>query len=425
MRRSISTHGSHAGPGHYSARLRQSRWTAPPVFLTLAAALLLSPLAGAPTEPDATDSDAQWQALLSEAEETLEWSADPLADLGLEPEPVHFWTFSLRGGGGASDNFLKRRNAVGSSFLKAEADAYLNALFDHASLTLLAFAEYIRYAREARADSETTAFLHLNWTRNPSRPFAFGAELDAFYGDQIYDASLVQNGAPVGASLRQFRPEAAIFTEWQPADGGALRLRVAARRAEFAEKEDNYWRPIATLGWRRHWSAAWETETRLSAYQDRYDEDHARGPTGLELIPQRSLVVDGASLDGSLAWQPVQAGAFKATLRLGIALEDETHGDYKDLLRHWGSLSVRHDFGMVELQATTRWQQIRYRERQVGFIDDRRQRQDYRSLKLEAHAPLPWNTALRLAVEWSRFNSRIDAENFSERRVEAAVEWAY
>jgi hypothetical protein len=103
----------------------------------------------------------------------------------------------------------------------------------------------------------------------------------------------------------------------------------------------------------------------------------------------------------------------------------ETSGWFKDANRFWGALGASHDFGFMRLALNGRWQSTRYRERQVGFIDARPVRQTYRTLKLEARKPLPWNTSLRVAVEWLQFDSRVAGETFSERRVESTLEWTY
>jgi len=365
----------------------------------------------------------QWDTMLNEAEEALDWSIDPLADLDLdlEPETLRFWSASLRGGGGHSSNFLKRGSALGSGYFQLEGDAFFNAIFARSSLTLLAFAEHTRYTRDAEADNETIAFFHGNWTRLSSRTWSYGAELDAFYGDQIYDASLVLNGTPVGASLRQFRPEASVFSEWAVGSHDTLGLR----RAEFGDASDDYWRPVAEATWERVWGRALGTEARLSYYEERYDEQVARAATGLRLSPEERLTVRGASLENLVTFNPRRWPGLKASLRFGAAREMETSGWFKDANRFWGALGASHDFGFMRLALNGRWQSTRYRERQVGFIDARPVRQTYRTLKLEARKPLPWNTSLRVAVEWLQFDSRVAGETFSERRVESTLEWTY
>lgn len=373
---------------------------------------------------EAESTDAEWDELYAETEAILDFSEDPLADLDLEPGVLTIWSVSLKAGAGTSDNFLKRPLAADSNYLRTEGDLYLNTLFEHASLTALLFGEYTFYEENTAANSETNAFFHANGSRF-SPDWTWGAEVDVFYGDQIYDASLSINGTPVGASLRQFRPELTFFAEWILGRRDALRLEGAVRRATFGDPDDDYWRPSIRAEWRRLWAASLETTTEIRLYGESHDADVARSPTGIALSPGQKLELGGLRVEQALDWNPAQWEAFSADARLGAAFEEERNGFYESNAHYWAGLAARLDLEILKFRLTGRLQHTRYRDRQVAFLDDRPLHQTYKILKLEVKKPLPWNLDLMMRVEWTDFDSRRTNEVFSEKRAEVLLGWTY
>ena len=372
-----------------------------------------------------SDADAEiWQQLLLEAEENLEWSEDPLGDLVLDSPVSLFWTTSARVGGGYSSNFLKRVNPVSSRFIKLEGDFYLSKDFDQSSLRGLVFFELTGYDREAEADHEAVVFMRAEWARD-TLALSYGLAVDAFYGDQIYDAGLNPENAPTGARLRQFRPKATAFTEWILSGKDLLRWDLSVLRADFKEDRYTYWQPGSGMAWTRLWSREWKTVTTLSLYGQFYDEDVARRGNAVPLVPEERLTIMGVQIEEELAWTPRRWSYFRASSRFGLTSEDDREGDYHDSIRWWATLQLRWDLAFIRLQIQGSRQNTRYQERQVAFLDQRPNHQTYTSFKIEAKKPLPWNTALRIRAEWNDFDSRKPEDEFSERRFEALLEWSY
>jgi hypothetical protein len=376
------------------------------------------------TAASGTVEEDSWAALVAETEELLEWSSDPLGDLDLEPERFTVWSTSARAGVGHSSNFLKRENPEGSRYLQLEGDAFVNTLFDEATLTALLFFEFTQYDQDTEADSESIVFLHANWSVFRDL-WTMGIELDAFYGDQIYDASLSSVSPPVGDNLRQFRPELSFFAEKFISSRDSLGAKLSLRRAVYGESEEDYWRPALSLEWIRQWNTATATTTEVAVFVESYDERLARKADGTPLEPQTELEIRGLQIQESLSWQPVKWPSFKSTLRAGFSAEEEPDGAYESALRLFSSISLSWKSEWIDLRADGRWQNIRYQDRHSDFADTRPLRQTYRSLRLEAKRELIWNTSLKIAVEWSDFSSRAPSEDFSERRAEALLEWSY
>lgn len=374
-------------------------------------------------DPGIEEEDS-WAALAAETEDLLEWSEDPFKDLDLEPASMTVWSTSARAGGGYSSNFLKREFPEGSRFLQLEGDAFVNTLFDEASLTALLFFEFTQYEQNAEADSESIVFVHANWSVFRDL-WTWGIELDTFYGDQIYDASLSSVSAPVGDNLRQIRPELSIFAEKILGARDSLGTSLSLRRAWFGESEEDYWRPEVSVEWVRQWNVATATTTEVGIYVELYDEDLARRADGLPIEPATELELRGIQFSETLTWQPVKWPSFTSTLRAGISAEEEREGNYESALRLFSSVSLSWKPGWIDLRADGRWQNIRYRDRHSDFADTRPLRQTYRSLRLEAKRDLIWNTSLKVAVEWSDFESSSPSETFSERRAEVLLEWNY
>lgn len=375
------------------------------------------------TTTDILDEDP-WAALAAETDEFIEWSEDPLQDLDLAPQSMTVWSVSARAGAGHSSNFLKREFAQSSRYLQIEGDIFINTLFENASLTSLLFFEHTEYDQNGQADSESIVFLHANWSVFRDL-WTWGIDLDAFYGDQIYDASLTNVSAPIGANLRQVRPELTVFVERMLGSRDMLRSELSLLRAAYEEAEEDYWRPAFSVEWVRNWNSALETSTEASLYMEIYDEDIARQAGGLPLDPETELEIYGLRLQEVLTWKPVKWPSFKSTLRAGALLESEREGRYESALRLFSSLSLSWKSDWIDLRMDGRWQNVRYADRHSDFADTRPLHQTYRSLRIEAKRDLVWNTSLEIGVEWSDFGSRSSSEVFSERRAEVLIEWSY
>jgi hypothetical protein len=397
-----------------------------PALLILAILLnSLSLRAGEAATDPAPDPFADWEAFLDETDSFLEEADDPLGDFDVvDTGDFVFWTASVRGGAGHSTNFLKRADPVSSPYLKLEGDLLLNALFESSSLTSLIFFEAAQYDREAEVDHEAIAFAHVNWTQFRGAA-SRGIEFTAFYGDQIYDASLLENGPPSGASLRQFRPEIAVFSEHELGETDTLKVTASVRRDLFGDEEYDYWRPQAGLEWGRLWSSSFATTTELSVYKEFYDEKVARSATGINLVPASELEITGLQIEELIIWKPVQLKALSTTVRFGAATESDPDDEYDGLTRLWASFSGSLDLDWIRLRALGTWQNTRYHDRQVGFVDTRQVRETYRTLELEAEKSLPWNLSLKAGVQWNELRSPVAEDAFSERRVQALLDWTY
>lgn len=393
--------------------------------LTVFTLLTLS-LQGAETPETSAPADDrnEWDELLLESEDLLDWSADPLDDLLLEPESMVLWSVSLKAGAGSSDNYLKRRNPVSSTYATFEGDLFFNALLENSSITFLLFAEATTYERGTETSTESIGFLNANWTRF-SGTWAYGIETDLFYGDQIFDASLALTGAPEGESFRQFRPQLSLFTEWQPGRRDLLRLEAGLRRATFEEATEDYWRPELTFIWDRKVSPSLALSSELSTYREFYDEELSRQPNGLLLNPARKLEIHGARFLQELTLEPAFIRGFKAVARIGCRWEESLEGSHEDVTRLDASLRCSLKTSFADFRATGRWQGTRYDERQVGFIDKRTLHRTYRALDLEVERDLPLGFSLTARAEWSEFQSRSETESFSEERLEVLLGWAY
>lgn len=361
--------------------------------------------------------DESWESLLAETDSLLAWSDSLLA----EPEsflPATFsWSASLAAGPGYSDNFLKRASPEGSRFWKIEGDAFLMRMGPVHSLTALLFFEGIRYQHPAETDSEATVFLHANWTRSTANG-NLGLDFEAFYGDQIFDASLAPTLDPEGDRFRQLRPELFLFTEYAFSRKDVLRLQTGIRRAVFEESVEDYWSLAAGSSWQRQWGPSLKTESLIQLSQEWYDEDRSRDAGGLTLLPEERLEILILRLEQSLTWEPRNRSWSRTVLRLGADWESDRQGAYDDSTRSWASLTQRFDFKHLDLSASARWQDVAFDHRMVDFSDSRPLQQRFRSLRLEAELPLPWRTYLKGRVQWADFDSRREAESFSEKRAD-------
>ncbi|NBD39170.1 MAG: hypothetical protein GVY10_11440, partial [Verrucomicrobia bacterium] len=175
------------------------------------------------------EGDPTWDSLTAETVEMLQWSEDPLAEALPPPSP---WTFStsLAAGPGYSDNFLKTRPATASSYLRLSGDLYLTRFGETQSLTALVFGEYHAYPQaDNGADNESILFGLFLWEWFARGGGVHGLEADIFYGDQIYDAALLDLQEPSGGRLRQLRPGLRAFTEWPLGGKDVLRWEVGVR----------------------------------------------------------------------------------------------------------------------------------------------------------------------------------------------------
>jgi hypothetical protein len=375
-------------------------------------------------EPAAPEAD-EWEQLLRESEELLDWSSDPLEDLDLDPFPTTFvWSAGLKAGIGGSDNFLKRVNPVSSTYALIEGDAFLNLVLEDSSFTALFYAEGITYERDTEVRTESTAFLHTNYTRFTGSS-AWGANLDLFYGDQVYDASLILTSQPVGESFRQVRPQLDLFREWLPGERDRLRLQAGLSRSLFEDADNDYWRPSLEFSWERSLNPTFTGTSTLSLYREFHDSRQTRLPSGLTGDDPRDLEVNGLELEQAVEWDPRFAPALAFNGRFRVALEDSLGGSYEDAIRWTASLGSTWKGSLADASLSLLWQNIRYDQRQAGFFDERPLRQIYRSLHLEIEKTLPGGFSAAIRADWSDFASRDPDEVFTEKRIEAVLGWAY
>jgi len=376
------------------------------------------------SESQETGNTSSLESLEAQNEDILNWADDPLEGLGLEDLSSFYWSASVAAGIGHSDNFLKREAPTSSSFYKLEGDIFLNLLLEKSSLMVLAYFEGLKYDFDTDIDSETLAFLHASWSKFGTT-WLYGVELDAFYGDQIYDASLSSNAQPEGARLLQFRPALSVFLERDIGKKDSLRLVTDLERTLYERSEDDYWRPRLRAEWSRAWHPSVKMVTTVGYFQEHYDEEISQDRRGLDMPSDELLLLRGPYFEEELSWSPPKLKKVRIIGRMGATFEMDAYGEYDDAVRLWGSLGTRFNLFQVDMNITGRWQTTRYSYRQVDFFDTRPQEQIYSSLKIEAQRSLPMGLSLRLGVEWSDFNSRISSEQFSERRVEALINWSY
>jgi hypothetical protein len=372
------------------------------------------------------DGPSDWDAILEEAEAGSEWAADPLEELGLfEEKPLDlFYSTSLSVGTGYSDNYLKGSNPDGSGYLVVEADAWINWLGDRDSITGMLFAEANSYFEDEKSTEEYIAFARGIWTRQ-SGDFEYGTELELFYGDQVYDASLLSNGGPKGENLRQFRPGAGLFADWYFSSRDRLRAGFNIQRAEYSFPEEDWWEPVLATEWEHLWTRFLTTTTRVEFSRRMHDDKKARRSDGFEIRPGRTLLVNRLVAEESLLFNWKRLDWLDLHLNFGLVLEDDRVGEYESQTEAWVSLATKVKWSSGHVRLNARWTDIRYRQRQVGYFDKRRLEQTHASLKLELKKKLPWNLAVYLRGEWSRFDSLVKDEEYKEQRVEGLVGWSY
>lgn len=392
--------------------------------LILATLLVLTPARGAGVKaPD--DDPLDWDSLMAETEDILDWSEDPLADLFEKPEKkLAFWSTGFRAGPGYSDNFLKRPQANSSNYLKAEAEFLGNILFEKSAVMAMLYAEHTRYDSELEADSETVLLFTASWTRF-LEAVNIGIETNAFYGDQIFDASLTVDSEPEGTNLRQLRSQVKGFLEWSPASRDLIKASAGAARAAFGDNGDDYWESSASVDWTHGWNKSLQTTSSLVAFAEFYDEDVPREADGGVLDPETALEVHGIGFEQSLEWQPAFLKDLKLTLKTGATGEFENEGNFKELNRFWASLNGSWKWRSSRFALSGKWQRTRYTERESGFLDDRPLKYAYRHLKMEWVQKLPWNLSVEANLQWSSLKSRAETDSFSEKRMEILLGWTY
>ena len=395
------------------------------LVLGLAAAAAQSPSPAPP--PNASDPPAplSWDEVEADMETFLAWSEDPLADLAfVVPEPaalIH--SGSLRAGAGHSDNPLKRFRPAGQEFFVLEGEAFLNVLLPRSTLTLLFFGEWTRYQGNGSADEESLAFGFAEWAI-PTASGSHGVRGTVFYGDQIYDASLSIQAPPLGATFRQFRPEAGLFLKRIFSGKDLLEGSVSLRNAFFDDPQNDYLRAQLDGEWRREWSPHWTSVSRIGAFREWHRLADSRQPNGLRLNPSKTLRVTGAELAQKVTVH-LFPKALQASLETGATLEIDAYGTYDDLYRTWAGFQLKGTWKRLSLEASTRWQETRYDHRQVAFLDPRPLRLSYRSAEIRATLELGHGGSLLAKWEWLDSSSRITTDGYTERRGQVLLEWTY
>jgi hypothetical protein len=367
-----------------------------------------------------------WETLAEDLDDFLEWSEDPLADLGWEPPAPSAISHggSLRIGPGHSDNYLKRFHPTAQDFTFIEGDLFLNALLPASSLTLLLFGEWTGYRTNGPADAESLAFALLEWSL-PTLSGSRGLRLSSFYGDQIYDASLSIQAPPLGTTFRQVRPEIALFLKHEFSDRDAMEVALAVRGARFDDPQNDHQRLLLEVDWTHTFSVRWRTSTRFTAYREEHRLATSRQRNSLPSDPASSLRINGAEWAQQLTAQLPWGKSLLATLEAGANLELDPVGEYDDLYRVWTGLQVQWKWKKLSFEAATRWQETRYDKRQIAFLDPRALLLQYRSAECRATYALSQHLALIGRWEWLDSYSRIDTDRYSEQRGQLLLEWSY
>jgi len=371
-------------------------------------------------------NEKAWQAILEEADAAAEWADDPIADLelfSLEPDPL-FLTTSLSAGAGHSSNFLKRPVAVESPYLRAEGNLFLDWTLKQSSLSAMAFVEATFYEEDTTVSDEFLAYAQLDWSR-PINDLEPGIKLETYYADQIYDASLTSSNVPVGTHLRQFRPQAAVYLDWFVGKQDRLRLETAALLADYDVDEEDYWEPIVALEWERLWAKSLTSTSRIEFSRQFYAEEVARNAQGTPLPGSITLEVDRIAFDERIIWNPTAWHWLQAQLTGGVAWEMDRVGQFESMRQTWIAASLKTSFKWGHLRVIGRWSEFNYDERQVSYFDSTTQLLNQRGLRLEVKKKLPWDLALYLRANWSRLDSRVEDEAYTDQRLEGLLEWSY
>lgn len=396
-----------------------------PVFPPLLLVPLCSTLAEEGNGAGRETNDPTWNSLTAETAEMLQWSEDPLAEALPPPSP---WTFStsLAAGRGYSDNFLKTRPASASSYLRLSGDLYLTRLGETRSLTALVFGEYHAYPQaENGADNESILFGLFQWEWFARGGGVHGLEADVFYGDQIYDAALLDLQEPSGGRLRQLRPGLRAFTEWPMGGKDVLRWEAGVRHTWYGDPEENYTRPDLRLEWTRTVTPRLELTSAIEGAVERYDHRRARAANGLLPLDTERLQLKVLSLEQEVDWEELLFSFLDLRAKAGLRHESDRRGDYDGNRTWWASLSLQIDFDFLEVDLRARWQRRTYSDRQVGFLDDTTLHQRYRGLEMELTVPLGRRWELLLEGSSSEFTSRDATSNYNENRAHGALRWTW
>jgi hypothetical protein len=370
-------------------------------------------------------SDPTWESLSAETTEMLQWSEDPLAE-ALPPPPP--WTFSasLAAGHGYSDNFLKTRPSAASSYLHLSGDLYLTRLGETQSFTALVFGEYHAYLQaENGADNESILFGLFLWEWFARGGGLHGIEADVFYGDQIYDAALLDLQEPSGGRLRQLRPGLRAFTEWPLGGTDVLRWEAGVRHTWYGDPEEDSTRPDLRLEWTRSVTPRLELTSAIEGAVEIYDHRRAREASGGLPENADTLQLKVLSLEQEIDWKEFPFPFLDLRAKAGLRHESDRRGDYDGNRTWWASLSLDIRIKEVEMDFRGRWQRRTYSDRQVGFLDESTLHQRYRGLEWELTVPLGRRWELLLHGSSSEFTSRDATSNYSENRAQGALRWTW
>lgn len=378
------------------------------------------------THPATSAASAlSWEEVEAGMDAFLSWSEDPFSGLDLEiPEaPMLLHSGSLRAGAGYSDNPLKRFRPAGQDFFLLEGEGFLNALLPHSTLTVLFFGEWTRYGNRGPADEESLAFGFGEWSF-PMSSGTGGVRGTVFYGDQIYDASLSIQAPPLGATFRQFRPEAGLFLKRTISQRDQIEVALSLRNAFFDDPQNDYLRFQWDGEWTREWSPRWSTTSRFAAFHEWHRFTVARQPNGIGLNPAKGLRVSGAEWAQSLT-ATFFSEALHTSLETGATLEIDRYGAYEDRYQTWAALQLKGSWKRLALEAAARWQETRYDQRQVGFLNPRTLLLQYRSAEFRATLDLWRGFSLVGKAEWLASTSRITTDSYTERRGHLLLQWSY
>lgn len=412
-----------------------------PILHTMAAAALLlaqpglhaqenTAAHGSHSSSAASEADS-WEALLESVEETADWAADPLADLemdlGLDEPASLIFAASISAGTGISDNYLKRVEKTSSAYSRAEADAWINwFLGEHHTLTGLLFAEGVFYDADNGVSSEYLALLQGKWTASGAS-VDYGATLQLYLSDQIYDASLTTTSAPLGESVAQNRTSATLFLDLFPSRRDRLQPFVSFERVDYEIDGEDYHEAGVGLEWERQWNQSLRMLSEANILRADYRSGLARLANGWDVPGELLMAINRFKIESRLYWQPVRWRGFSVNAGGGAQWDDDQTGDYESRQRIWASLGLRAEYKGWDFRLNSRWQETDYAYRQALTFttDPTPARQTEHSLRAELSRDLPWQLKITLRGETATLDSRDPDQAYTERRVEALLEWSY
>lgn len=398
-----------------------------PAPLSTAAAAV----AGTVADPDGTGAVAAgnpdaWATLDAEVDELEAWSTALETELyQLLDKSASAWLSgaTLTVGSGYSDNFYRRPNAVGAPLLHLAADFFLQHQGRAHLLEGFIFAEQQVYFPKNDRVAEGIAMAQLSYTRL-NGPLHAGLRLQLFAGDQIYDANLALTGLPSTGRVRQLRPQLALFLRQPLTAGGHVTLTLAFRHTFYDDSASDFTRPALQLEWQTPSLHGLSATLRYEHFRDFYAARLPRRANGL-LLTGDPITMTGHLLSADLRWQPPFLKGFSVHGSLGFQIEQADYGTYFDLERRWAQLRFQYSLGRWRFELDFGQTELDFAERQVSLFDPRPQRQTFRTVGASIQLRLRDNLTLQINGDWEDNSALVIFDNYRQRSLYGALEWAF